>query len=109
MFGLENTKATVAESYKTEGKPIVKLATLAGQEKRLYGYLITKPNQYGQGVLLCAEDCMIALPNRYLANFRDSSDEDRELLKSGTKKITAITEVTTQAGNKTFTFDIQDF
>lgn len=108
MFGLENNNTTVAESYETKGKEIKKLSALAGAEKRLFGYLITKPNQYGQGVLLCAEDCMIALPQRYLSNFRDASDEDREALKTGTKKITNIVEIATKGGNKTYTFEIKD-
>lgn len=109
MFGLENNNSTVAESYETKGKKIVKLKNLVGQEKRLFGFLITKPGQYGKSVLLCAEDCLIALPERYLRNFTDeASADDVAVLKSGTKKITAITEITTQSGNKTVTFEIAD-
>lgn len=109
MFGLENNNSTVAESYKTEGKKIVKLKELIGSEKRLFGFLITKPGQYGRSVLLCAEDCMIALPERYLRNFTDgASAEDVAALKSGTKKITNVVEVETKNGTKTVRFDIAD-
>lgn len=109
MFGLENNNLTIAEGYDTKHKDIVKLKTLVGQEKRLFGFLITKPGQYGKSVLLCAEDCMIALPERYLRNFTDeASEDDVAALKSGTKKICDITEITTQSGNKTVTFDIAD-
>ena len=109
MFGLENTNSTVAESYETQGKEIVKLQSLIGKEKRLFGFIITKPNEYGRGVLLCAEDCMIALPQRYLRNFTDeAANEDVELLKSGTKKICNIQELKTKSGQKTTIFEIKD-
>lgn len=109
MFGLENSNSTAAASYSTQGKQIVKLKDLVGQEKRLYGFLITKPTKYGRSVLLCAEDCLIALPDRYLRNFTDAaSAEDVALLKSGTKKITNIVEVTTNEGNTTYAFDLAD-
>ena len=109
MFGLENNNSTVAESYETKGKEIVKLKNLVGQQKRLFGFLITKPGQYGKSVLLCAEDCLIALPERYLRNFtEEASAEDVAVLKSGTKKICNITEITTQSGNSTVTFEIAD-
>lgn len=109
MFGLENNNSTVAESYNTKDKEIVKLKALIGQEKRLFGFLITKPGQYGRSVLLCAEDCMIALPERYLRNFTgEVSAEDVAALKSGTKKITNVVEVETKNGNKTVRFDIAD-
>ena len=108
MFGLENNNATVAESYITQGKPIVKLSAFVGKETRLFGYLITKAGQFGPGVLLCGENEMISLPNRYLSNFRDSSDEDREGLKTGTKKLTDVRELTTKNGQKTVVFDIRD-
>lgn len=108
MFGLENSNSTVAASYTTQDKPIKKLRELVGTEKRLFGFIITKPTQFGRSVLLCAEDCLIALPDRYLRNFSEGSAEDVALLKSGTKKIGNVAEVTTQGGNKTFTFDIID-
>lgn len=109
MFGLEKNNSTIAEGYDTKNKDIVKLKTLVGQEKRLFGFLITKPGQYGKSVLLCAEDCMIALPERYLRNFTDeASADDVAVLKSGTKKITNIVEIDTQSGNKTVTFEIAD-
>lgn len=109
MFGLEKNNSTIAEGYDTKNKDIVKLKTLVGQEKRLFGFLITKPGKYGKSVLLCAEDCMIALPERYLRNFTDeASADDVAVLKSGTKKICNITEITTQSGNSTVTFEIAD-
>ena len=109
MFGLENNNSTVAESYEIKGKEIVKIKNLVGQQKRLFGFLITKPGQYGKSVLLCAEDCLIALPERYLRNFtEEASAEDVADLKSGTKKICDITEIVTKSGNKTVTFDIAD-
>lgn len=109
MFGLEKNNSTIAEGYDTKNKDIVKLKTLVGQEKRLFGFLITKPGHYGKGVLLCAEDCMIALPERYLRNFTDeASADDVAVLKSGTKKICNITEITTHSGNITVTFEIAD-
>lgn len=109
MFGLEQNNSTAAASYSTEGKKIVKLKELVGQEKRLFGFLITKPTKYGRSVLLCAEDCLIALPDRYLRNFTDSaSADDVAILKSGTKKITNIVEVTTKDGNTTYSFDLAD-
>lgn len=109
MFGLEKNNSTVAESYVTKGKPIKKLHELIGQEKRLFGFLITKPGQYDRSVLLCAEDCLVALPQRYLRNFTDeAAAEDVAALKTGTKKLTNVAELKTQNGQVTTVFDIAD-
>lgn len=105
QFGLGG-KTTVAEGYEPKGKSIKKLKEMIGESrKRLFGYLITKDAGYGQGVLLCAESCMISLPKRYLEVFEDYDDNQKELLKSGRMYIENVTEIETKQG-KTCVFDL---
>ena len=105
QFGLGG-KSTVAEGYVTKGKNIIKLAQLQGaNEKRVFGYLITKDAGYGEGVLICCEDCMVSLPKRYLEVVKDYTSEQIDLLTSGRVFLANVTEIDTPKG-KTHVFDL---
>lgn len=94
MFNMnQGFKGTVNENYVTQGKPIVKLHELIGEELRIWGFIITKEGSFGRGVLLCADDQMISLPKRYVEKFQSYTDEDIELLTSGNVYIYDINTV----------------
>ena len=84
MFNMnQGFKGTVNENYVTQGKDIVKLHELIGEDFRIWGYIITKEGSFGKGVLLCADDKMVSLPKRYVEKFQSFTDEDIKLLISG--------------------------
>ena len=94
MFNMNaGHNGTVAKGYITENKEIVNMASIIGEQFRVWGFIITKPGLYGEGVLLCADQYMVSLPKRYLDVFRGLSNEQIEQLKSGNTYVYDIKEV----------------
>lgn len=107
FFGLNSGSNSVAESYDTKTRKIVKLAD--AEPQRIYGYLITKATKYGEGVLLCGEDAMISLPKRYVEKFKNFNDEQRAQITSGRVWINDIKPIRTNQGEShSFTLITKD-
>lgn len=94
---------SVAESYDTKSRKLVKLAD--AQPQRLYGFIVSKEGTWGRSILLCGETNLIVLPKRYVDTFTAYTDEQKAELCSGRYFIDNIREFKTQNG-KTFLFDI---
>ena len=106
LFGLGGGDSTIADGYDMKSRGNCKKLSEVS-EQRIYGYCITKEGQYGQSVLLCGEQDVIALPKRYLEKFKKLEPDKKALLKSGRLWARNIHEIETERG-KTWTFDICD-
>lgn len=112
MFNMNaGFKGTVAENYNTQNKQIRKLAEFVGESFRIWGFIITKEGNFGRGVLLCADSCMVSLPKRYLEKFQSFTDYDIEQLKSGNVYVYKIeTRKASKAGQKdTVAFEMEEY
>ena len=112
MFNMNAGHAgTVAEGYVTENKDIVKMLDIVGEQFRVWGFIITKPGAFGEGVLLCADQYMVSLPKRYLDIFRSFSPEQIEQLKSGNTYVYDIKSVkASKTGQKdTVSFEMEPY
>lgn len=104
-----NGRSTVAEGYDSKSRSIVKLGE--AKEQRLYGFIIGKEGKTAKGkilprkVLLCGEEALISLPERYTKIFEEYGDEQIAALNSGRMFIKNIRELETTNGS-TFIFDI---
>lgn len=109
-FGMNAGKSTVADGYETKERDIVKLGE--ANEQRIYGFIISKEGKTKKGktlprkVLLCGEEALVSLPERYTAIYEGYNDEQIALLKSGRVMLRNITPLSTQNGD-TFLFDLE--
>lgn len=64
-----------------------------------FGYMLYN-SKFGKGVALaCNDGCFYRLPSRYVADFENCSDADREYIMSGEK--VEFRTYTTQSGSET--------
>jgi len=109
-FGMNTGKSTVAEGYNSKERDIVKLGE--ANEQRIYGFIISKESKTKKGkilppkVLLCGEEALVSLPERYTAIYKGYNDEQIALLKSGRVMLRNITPIETPNGD-TFVFDLE--
>lgn len=103
MFGT-GKGGTVAAGYSTEGKKIKDIKELRGSKEgvRLFGYLLTKDNGYGPGVMLCGEHFLVgSMPARAYKSFVDAPQEEKDAITSGRVWLFDIKEGTTKRGQVT--------
>lgn len=112
MFNMNaGHNGTVAEGYITENKEIVKMLNIVGEHFRVWGFIITKPGTFGEGVLLCADQYMVSLPKRYVEVFRSFTPEQVDQLKSGNTYVYDIKAVpAAKPGQKdTVSFEMEPY
>ena len=76
-------KSTINEDYIMEAREIRKIADCIGESFRIWGFCITKDAGYGKGVLLCADQCLLSLPKRYVEVYESFTADDIQDIKSG--------------------------